>query len=201
MSKALQQISKSPFVRRINKAKLPHWFSQPTFTIYNGRTNLVEHVSHFNQKMAIHSSNETLMCKVRFKTCSRVPKLVDSLLSMAMRERETLKTYSDRYWETYNEIDRNFENMAVRTFKVRLPVEHELRKSLTMKSALNMCHLMDGIDKYKRVEEDQIQGKGKVKMFLEKRDSRGGGYQSNHPRRDFSNQTSSTGGSVGQFVI
>jgi len=64
MSKALQQIYKSPFVRRINKAKLPHRFSHPTFTIYNGRTDPVEHVSHFNQKMAVHSSNEALMCKV-----------------------------------------------------------------------------------------------------------------------------------------
>ena len=86
----------------------------------------MEHVSHFNQKMAVHSSNEALMCKVfpsnlvlvamrwfdaleegsigsfeeltrafgtRFITCSRVPKPVDSLLSMTMREGETLRTY------------------------------------------------------------------------------------------------------------
>ena len=42
MSKALQQISKSPFIKRINKAKLSHRFSQLTFTIYNGRTDPVE---------------------------------------------------------------------------------------------------------------------------------------------------------------
>ena len=70
---------------------------------------------------------------------------------MEMREGETLKTYSDRYWETYNEIDGNFEDVAVRTFKVRLPAEHELRKSLMMKSTLNMRQLIDHIDKYKRV--------------------------------------------------
>ena len=34
----------------------------------------------------------------RFVTCSRVPRPLHSLLSMTMRERETLKTYSDRYW-------------------------------------------------------------------------------------------------------
>jgi len=62
----------------------------------------------------------------RFVTCSRVPKLLDSLLSMAMREGKTLKTYSDRYWETYNEIDRDFEDVTVRTFKVGLPTDHEL---------------------------------------------------------------------------
>ena len=70
---------------------------------------------------------------------------------MEMREGETLKTYSDRYWETYNEIDGNFEDVAVRTFKVRLTAEHELRKSLMMKSTLNMRQLIDHIDKYKRV--------------------------------------------------
>ena len=52
---------------------------------------------------------------------------------------------------------------------------------------------MDRIDKYKLVDEDQIQGKGKVKMFPEKRDPRGGGYQGNRPRMEFSNQTSFTG--------
>ena len=64
MSKALNQISRSPFTCRIERAKLPRRFTQPMFTIYNDRTNLVEHVSHFNQIMAIHSKNEALMCKV-----------------------------------------------------------------------------------------------------------------------------------------
>ena len=64
MSRALNQISKSPFTRRIEGRKLPRWFTQPTFTIYNGQTNPVEHVSHFNQRMAVHSKNEALMCKV-----------------------------------------------------------------------------------------------------------------------------------------
>ena len=34
------------------------------FTMYNGRTDSVEHVSHFNQRMAVHSKNKALMCKV-----------------------------------------------------------------------------------------------------------------------------------------
>ena len=32
--------------------------------MYNGRTDPMEHVSHFNQGMAVHSKNEPLMCKV-----------------------------------------------------------------------------------------------------------------------------------------
>ncbi|XP_075670352.1 uncharacterized protein LOC142640145 [Castanea sativa] len=104
---------------------------------------------------------------------------------MATREGETLKTYSDQYWETYNEIDGDVEDVAVRTFKVGLPTEHGLRKSLTMKAAVDIRQLMDRIDKYKRVEEDQIQSKGKAKLFPEKKDLRGMGYQGSHPRRDF----------------
>ena len=64
MSKALNQISRSPFTRKIEDARLPSCFHQPTFIIYNGRTDPVEHVSHFNQRMAIHSKHEALMCKV-----------------------------------------------------------------------------------------------------------------------------------------
>ena len=93
-----------------------------------------------------------------------------------MREGEILKTYSDRYWETYNEIDGNFEDMVVRTFKIRLLAKHKLRMSLMMKSTLNIRQLMDRIDKYKSMEEDQIQGKGKAKMLPERRDPQRGGY-------------------------
>lgn len=46
--------------------------------------------------------------------------------------------------------------MAVRTFKVGLPMNHDLRKSLSMKPAWSMCQLMDHIDEHKWVEEDQV---------------------------------------------
>ena len=187
MSKALNQISKSPFTCKIEGAILPRQFHQPTFTIYNGRTNPVEHVSHFNQRMTVHSKDETLMCKVfpsslgpvvmrwfdglrassidsfkkltrsfgsHFIMCTRVPQPINSLLSLSMREGETLKTHSDRYWEMFNEIDGDFDDVAISTFKVGLPTEHSLRKFLTGKLVTNVCQLMDRINKYKKVEED-----------------------------------------------
>ena len=80
----------------------------------------------------------TRVFSARFVTCSRVLRPLDSLLSRVMREGETLKTYSDRYWETFNEIDGDFEDVALRTFKVELSTEHDLRKSLTMKPACSM---------------------------------------------------------------
>ncbi|XP_050290041.1 uncharacterized protein LOC126728221 [Quercus robur] len=182
--------------------------------MYNGRIDPVEHVSHFNQRMVVHSKNETLMCKVfpsslglvtmrwfdvlgassidsfkeltrtfgsHFITCSRVPRPLDSLLSMSMREGETLKTYSDRYWEMFNEIDGDFDDMAIRTFKVGLPTKHDLRKSLTKELVRSVCQIMDHIDEYMQVEEGQQQDKGKDKVIpQERRDFRRTG---SHPFR------------------
>ena len=64
MSKALNQISRSPFMHWIEGRRLPRQFTQSTFTMYNGRIDLVEHVSHFNQMMVVYSKNKALMCKV-----------------------------------------------------------------------------------------------------------------------------------------
>ena len=48
---------------------------------------------------------------------------------------------------------------------------------------------MDQIDKYKRVEEDQQQDKGKGKVIpQEVRDFRSDRYNNNKPRRDFAGQ-------------
>ena len=71
----------------------------------------------------------------RFIMSSRVPRPLDSLLSLSIREGETLKAYSDRYWEIYNEIEGNYNDIAISTFKRGLPTEHGLRKSLTGKPA------------------------------------------------------------------
>ena len=47
---------------------------------------------------SIDSFNElTRAFGSRFITCNRVPRPLDSLLSLSMRERETLKTYLDKY--------------------------------------------------------------------------------------------------------
>ena len=66
----------------------------------------------------------------------------------------------------FDEIYGDFDDVAVRTFKVGLPTEHDLRKSLTKKPVRIVRWLMDRIDEYKRVEEDQQQGKGKGKVIL-----------------------------------
>ena len=52
---------------------------------------------------------------------------------------------------------------------------------------------MDQIDKYKWVEEDQLQRKGKEKVIAqEMRDFRLDRYNSNRPKRDFEGQSRAT---------
>ncbi|XP_023898901.1 uncharacterized protein LOC112010773 [Quercus suber] len=149
--------------------------------------DLVERVSQYNQRMAVHFKIEALMCKFflsslrpvamswfnglnansislyrqltqafgsRFVTNSKAPWPLSALLSLFMHDGETLQDYSDRYWEMYNELDGNFDDVAISTFTNGLPTGHNLRKSLTGKPAISVCQLMDQIDKYKRVEED-----------------------------------------------
>ena len=219
MNKVLNQVARSPFTRNIEGASLPRRFHQPTFSLYNGRMDLVEHVSHFSQKMVVYSKDETLMCKIfpssvspmamkwfnglkansidsfkkltqsfgaHFITCNRVPSPLGSLLSMSMRDGETLKAYLDRYWEMFNEIDESYDDVAISTFKAGLPAEHDLRKSLTGKPVTSVRLLMDRINKYRRIEEDQLQGKGKAKVIpQERKDSKSDRIQNNRPQRDF----------------
>ena len=74
----------------------------------------------------------------RFVTNNKAPQPLSALLSLSMHDEETLKTYLGRYWEMYNEMDGNFDDVAINTFKSSLPAEHGLRKSLTGKPATSM---------------------------------------------------------------
>ena len=80
----------------------------------------------------------------------------------------------------FNEIYGDFDDVAISTFKLGLPIEHGLRKSLTGKSVTSIRQLMDRIDKYKKVEEDQQQDKGKGKVIPQEiRDFKSDHYNNN----------------------
>ena len=110
-----------------------------------------------------------------------------------MREGESVKAYSDQYCEMFKEIDGNFNDVAFKTFKVCLPSEHGLRKSLIGKPVTSLRQLMDRVDKYKKIEDDQQQEKGKAKVISqEMRDFRSDRYNNRRPRRDYTRQSRST---------
>ena len=90
-------------------------------------------------------------------------------------------------------MDGNFDDITINTFKSSLPTEHGLRKSLIGKPTTSVRQLMDQIDKYKRVEEDQMQIKGKEKVIpQERRDFRSDWYINSRPKRDFVGQPEMT---------
>ena len=93
----------------------------------------------------------------------------------------------------FNKIDGDFDEVAIKTFKVGLSSKHGLRKSLTGKPVTNLRQLMDRVDKYKRIEDDQKQGNVKAKVIpQERRDFRSDQYNNNRPRRDYVRQSGST---------
>ena len=43
---------------------MPSRFTQLSFNSYDGKTDPIEHVSHYIQMMSFHTYNDVLMCKV-----------------------------------------------------------------------------------------------------------------------------------------
>ncbi|XP_023880743.1 uncharacterized protein LOC111993117 [Quercus suber] len=64
MSHALCRAARSPFSADIERAPMPNRFTRPPFNSYDGKTDPVEHVSHYIQMMSLHTRNDALMCKV-----------------------------------------------------------------------------------------------------------------------------------------
>ena len=109
MNEALNQVAKSPFTRRIESASLSRRFHQPTLYLYNSWTDPVEHVSHFNQKMVVHSKDEALMCKI----------FPSSLGPMAMRWFNGLNANSI---DSFKKLTQSFSARFITCSRVPLPL-------------------------------------------------------------------------------
>ena len=85
--------------------------------MYNGRMDPVEHASHFNQRIIVHSKNEALMCKV----------FSSSLGPMAIRWFDGLKEGSI---SSFKELTGAFRARFVTCSRVPRPLDFLL--SMTM---------------------------------------------------------------------
>lgn len=109
------------------------------------------------EKGSIRGYDELIRAfEARFVTCSRTSKPFDYLLTMSMKERKALRAYLDCYWELYNEIGGDNGEIATSTFKVGLPTDSKLRALLALKPVTNMNKLMEWVEEYKRLEDDQL---------------------------------------------
>jgi hypothetical protein len=172
-SKHRHQRSMSPKKRRL--------------AVYDGKGDPVGHLSRYWQSMALHNSNDALMCRIfpsslgevglrwfdrldhgsihswqemsesfiaRFITNTWKPKEIDALLALKMKAGETLKSYSARYWEVYNDIDACDEDIVVKTFRFGLHEDIKLRRSLTKRPPISMADLMTRLEEHIRVEDN-----------------------------------------------
>ncbi len=185
--KALDLISSSPFLDKIEQAELPERFTTPRLEIYNGRTDPVAHIDHYHHRMALWRYKDLLMCRIfpsslgevalrwfnqlergtirywsqmaevfmgRFITNNRRSRGLDTLMVIRLGSNESLKDYSARFWETYNDIDGCAEDTALQAFKLGLPPSTGLRQSLTKRPPTTLKKLMDRVEWFVRVEED-----------------------------------------------
>ena len=81
----------------------------------------------------------------RFITNNRKAREMDALLTMKLQGSETIKNYSIRYWETYNDIDGRSEEVAIKAFKLGLPVDSGLRHSLVKRQPSSLVKLVTQI--------------------------------------------------------
>ena len=95
------------------------------FTIYNGRTDPVEHVSQFNQRMVVHSNDEVLMCKV----------FPSSLGPVAMRWFDGLKANSIN---SFKELTQAFGSRFIMCSTVPWPLDSLLSLSMREGEILKM---------------------------------------------------------------
>ena len=123
MNEALNQVAKSLFTRKIEGESLPQRFHQPTFSLYNGRTDPIEHVSHFNQKMVVHAKDEALMCKI----------FPSSLGPMAMRWFNGLKANSIDFFKKLTQF---FGVRFITCTRIPLPLGSLL--SMSMREGENL---------------------------------------------------------------
>uniref|UniRef100_A0A2N9GEY5 RNase H type-1 domain-containing protein n=1 Tax=Fagus sylvatica TaxID=28930 RepID=A0A2N9GEY5_FAGSY len=153
--KALDLISSSPFTDAIESAELPERsLDVPEYSLLvwerwrsDGLISLSEVQSGLGVKMA-----EVFVG--RFITNSRRSRGLDTLMVIRLGTNESLKDYSARFWETYNDIDACAEDTALQAFKLGLPPSTGLRQSLTKRPPTTLKKLMDRVERFVRVEED-----------------------------------------------
>ena len=64
MSHALLKAVQLPFSNEIERAPMLSRFTWPLFNSYDGKTDPVEHASHYIHMMSLYIHNDVLMCKV-----------------------------------------------------------------------------------------------------------------------------------------
>uniref|UniRef100_A0A2N9GI24 Integrase catalytic domain-containing protein n=1 Tax=Fagus sylvatica TaxID=28930 RepID=A0A2N9GI24_FAGSY len=123
--------------------------------MYDGRADPIGYISHYRQSMALHLGNDALICRMfpsslgpmslrwfnRLQHSSihswdeLAEAFVSRFITNSRKSKESLRSYSSRYWEVNNEVDSCTEEIAIKTFKLGLDPESELRHNLSRRPA------------------------------------------------------------------
>ncbi|XP_057471058.1 uncharacterized protein LOC130759855 [Actinidia eriantha] len=90
----------------------------------------------------------------RFVINTKAPKAVGSLLTLRKGKNESIRNYSKRYWETYNEIEECSEEMAVASYKLGLALGDRLWENLTLDPPNSLRDLMSRVEMFAHLEDD-----------------------------------------------
>ncbi|GFZ04896.1 hypothetical protein Acr_17g0004680 [Actinidia rufa] len=188
----------TPFSREIEGMDPPEKFVPPRFTLYDRKSDHRSHVSHVRQMMALWNHMDALMCRLtesfvaRFVINTKAPKAVSSLLTLKKGRNESIRNYSKRYWETYNEIEECSEEMAVASYKLGLSQGDRLWENLTLDPPIGLRDLMSRVEMFARLEDDvresekteeQLVHDGHLKEFVDNEKTRAEAAEAEANRR------------------
>ena len=73
-----------------------------------------------------------------------------------------IRNYIKRYWETYNDIEKCLEELAVASYKLGLTLGERLWKNLTLNPPTDLWDLMSRVEMFTRLEDDVKQAEKAV---------------------------------------
>ena len=85
---------------------------------------------------------------------TKAPKGVGSLLTLRKGKNESIRNYSKRYWEIYNEIEECSEELVVVSYKFGLPFGERLYENLTLNPPIDLRDLMSWVEMFARLEDN-----------------------------------------------
>ncbi|GFS29531.1 hypothetical protein Acr_00g0007120 [Actinidia rufa] len=166
---------RTPFSREIEGMDPLEKFIPPRFTLYDGKTDPQSHLT------------ESFVA--RFIINTKAPRAVGSLLTLKKGKNESIRNYSKRYWETYNEIEECSEEMTVASYKLGLSLGDKLWENLMLDPLTGLRDLMSRVEMFARLEDDIREAK-KTEGKSGRGEARRGSNQKKERRIQFINHTS-----------
>ncbi|GFZ03447.1 hypothetical protein Acr_16g0000710 [Actinidia rufa] len=90
----------------------------------------------------------------RFVINTKAPKGIGSLLTLRKGKNESIRNYSKRYWETYNEVEECSEELVVVSYKLRLTLGERLWENLALNPPIDLQNLMSWVKLFAQLEDD-----------------------------------------------